>query len=67
MRKARDYRDEWAEDVAAGVDPGGPAPQVEPIDTFEGGTIRFVLTPAVGPGDRETLTMYPDPPKKGQQ
>ncbi|HEY6739294.1 MAG TPA: hypothetical protein VI076_10635, partial [Actinopolymorphaceae bacterium] len=59
-RKAEKYRDAWAKSVAKGIDPGGPPPQVEPIESFEGGTIRFVLTPAAGPGDRETLTMYPE-------
>lgn len=61
MKAAENYRKAW---VKADPDDRGEPPQVEPIDSFEGGHILFAFRPNPDRTGWEVLTMYPEPPKQ---
>lgn len=64
MEAARDCRDAWAEAHATGREPDVPKPTMEPITTFEGGTIEFFFRPNRDRTGYEVNTMYPEPPDR---
>lgn len=63
---AKRYRDVWATKVARGQAIGSPPPAVEPIVSFEGGTIKFVFRPDLDRAAWTVLTMYPELPEEGK-
>jgi hypothetical protein len=61
LEEAAKHRQAWID--ARILDKGSelPPPQAEPIESFEGGYIRFVFTPTPDRTSWEVLTMYPNP------
>ncbi|MQA83704.1 MAG: hypothetical protein GEV03_03470 [Streptosporangiales bacterium] len=64
MEAARDCRDAWAEAHAKGREPDVLKPRIEPIDSFEGGTIEFFFRPNRDRTGYEVNTTYPEPPDR---
>lgn len=61
MDDAKDRRLEWRDAVRQGREPDGPGPAVQPVPTFEGGTMVFRIAPRKDGSGYATASMFPHP------
>lgn len=61
MDDAKDRRLEWRDAVRQGREPDGPGPAVQPIPTFEGGTMVFRIAPRKDGSGYAIASMFPHP------
>lgn len=61
MDDAKDRRQEWHKAVRKGREPDGSGPDVQPIPTFEGGTMQFRVAPRKDGMGYEIASMTPAP------
>lgn len=58
---AKDRRLEWRDAVRDGSGPDGPGPAVQPVPTFEGGTMIFRIAPRKDGNGYTVASMFPPP------
>jgi hypothetical protein len=61
MDDAKGRRHEWRDAVRKGREPDGPGPAVQPVPTFEGGTMVFRVAPRKDGGGYAIASMFPHP------
>lgn len=61
MDDAKERRREWREAVREGREPDGPGPAVQPVPTFEGGTMVFRIAPRKDGSGYAVASMFPHP------
>ena len=61
MEDAKERRLEWREAVREGREPDGPGPAVQPVLTFEGGTLVFRIAPRRDGSGYAIASMFPHP------
>lgn len=61
MDDARERRREWREAVREGREPEGAGPAVQPVPTFEGGTMVFRIAPRKDGSGYAIASMFPHP------
>lgn len=63
MKDAEDRRLEWRGAVREGREPDGPGPAVQPVPTFEGGTMVFRIAARKDGNGYAIASMFPHPPE----
>jgi hypothetical protein len=61
MKDAENRRREWRQAVREGREPDGPGPAVQPVPTFEGGTMVFRVAPRKDGSGYAIASMFPHP------
>jgi hypothetical protein len=61
MDDARERRREWRRAVRESREPDGPRPAVQPVPTFEGGTMIFRIAPRKDGSGYAIASMFPHP------